>query len=226
MAKKSVDNSYYYSNETWKEERIINIPLLPTKDNIKKLNDKWDKGEDGLKEKALEKLFGTLCRNNKDMNDIIIKICALNTIYSTNIYEICKMGEVIKESGVDQGLKDIDLGLVDRISKKAKEKIGSSAYSFASKYCSHHAPEEYPIYDSYVDIILKYYRDHRKEEQKKPFIFENKALNTYPSFCGVINDFMDSYDLHDFHYKQIDIFLWQEGKRCFSHYIEVNDEEK
>jgi hypothetical protein len=32
-------------------------------------------------------------------------------------------------------------------------------YSFATKYCSHHMPLEYPIYDSYVDLLLRYFRD-------------------------------------------------------------------
>jgi hypothetical protein len=31
-------------------------------------------------------------------------------------------------------------------------------YSFATKYCSHHKPEMYPIYDSYVDKMLGYFK--------------------------------------------------------------------
>lgn len=30
----------------------------------------------------------------------------------------------------------------------------SNFYSFASKYCSHHNPLDYPIYDIYVDEVL------------------------------------------------------------------------
>ncbi|UTW70364.1 hypothetical protein KHA80_07545 [Anaerobacillus sp. HL2] len=32
-------------------------------------------------------------------------------------------------------------------------------YSFATKYCSHHNPLDYPIYDSYVDEVLRHFRN-------------------------------------------------------------------
>ena len=32
-------------------------------------------------------------------------------------------------------------------------------YSFATKYCSHHRPYDYAIYDSYVDKVLRHFRN-------------------------------------------------------------------
>ena len=49
--------------------------------------------------------------------------------------------------------------MVDEI---AKINIGGKEkyfYSFASKYCSHHNQLDFPIYDSYVHKVLKYYRN-------------------------------------------------------------------
>ena len=67
--------------------------------------------------------------------------------------------------------------LVDELNMKVKEKTGRAIYSFATKYFSHHKPDIYPIYDSYVDKLLRFYRDMKKNEMKTPFKFQDKEWN-------------------------------------------------
>ncbi len=81
-------------------------------------------------------------------------------------------------------------------------------YSFASKYCSHHNPDSFPIYDAYVDKILAYFRDLKNTDGKSFATFTNKALKDYTKFTEVIIKFRDAYAL-----KQIDRYLWITGKK-------------
>ena len=126
---------------------------------------------------------------------------------------------------VDERLKSSkrDTSIVDEMVAEVKRITGRSAYSFATKYCSHHKPELYPIYDSYVDILLRYYRDHNT----KGFCFADKDLQHYASFCKVEQRFAECYGLNlpEFTAKEIDKFLWQVGKKCFPKW-EIIDTDK
>ena len=83
-------------------------------------------------------------------------------------------------------------------------------YSFATKYCSRHKPTEYPIFDSFVEKLLKYFRDTDKK-----IIFQNDDLKDYQKYKCVLLDFQKKYGLEDFNLKQIDKYLWQLGKEKF-----------
>ena len=63
-------------------------------------------------------------------------------------------------------------------------------YSFATKYCSHHRPLDYPIYDSYVEKVLCYFRDRDKFAS-----FMTPELKDYAKFKGTLIDFRSFYDL-------------------------------
>ena len=108
--------------------------------------------------------------------------------------------------------------LVDELNMKVKEKTGRAIYSFATKYFSHHKPDIYPIYDSYVDKLLRFYRDMKKNEMKTPFKFQDKDLTSYETFCEVIDSFKESFQLEKYNAKEIDKFLWQAGKYYFPKY--------
>ena len=83
-------------------------------------------------------------------------------------------------------------------------------YSFATKYCSHHNPLEYPIYDSYVEKVLKYFRDLDGFAE-----FKNVDLKNYIRFKGILIDFRRFYHLEQFNLKEIDKYIWQLGKTYF-----------
>lgn len=83
-------------------------------------------------------------------------------------------------------------------------------YSFATKYCSHHKPLDFPIYDSYVDHLLRYFRDIDGF-----FNFKNDELKNYSHFKNVLIKFRDFYGLEPYSLKDIDKYLWQLGKEKF-----------
>lgn len=162
-------------------------------------------------EAALKKLFIDLCPNNIDIEDILIKASALNDFYSTNIYSIYPVAAHIKEKQIDGLLQEGKRSLIDAIRRVTVGEKKRDYYSFATKYCSHHKPEVYPIYDSYVDRVLRYFRD-------KKFIsnFATDDLKNYEIFCKTLEEFMDKCQFKkEYSLKQIDQYLWQLGKDCF-----------
>ncbi|WP_082797348.1 hypothetical protein [Neobacillus drentensis] len=83
-------------------------------------------------------------------------------------------------------------------------------YSFATKYCSHHNPTEFPIYDSYVDKALRYFR-----EMDNFFHFKNDELKRYIEFKNILLQFRTFYELEPCTLKDIDKYLWLLGKEKF-----------
>ena len=83
-------------------------------------------------------------------------------------------------------------------------------YSFATKYCSHHKHLDYPIYDSYVDRLLRYFRD-----VDRFYKFGNDDLKEYMKFKNILLEFSNFYDLAPYTLKDIDKYLWQLGKEKF-----------
>ena len=69
---------------------------------------------------------------------------------------------------------------------------------------------EYPIYDSYVEKVLKYFR-----KTDKFFNFKNADLKDYQKFKNIIIAFREYYGLEEFNLKEIDQYLWQLGKEYF-----------
>lgn len=164
-----------------------------------------------LQESSLKKLFTQTYTYNLDMDDILIKVCSLNDFYSTNIFSPFTVAKHIKNLAIDEDLDNNDLSIVDKISK-VKMNGGKyiNFYSFASKYCSHHKPDVYPIYDSYVEKVLLHFR--RKD---KFYTFSNSDLKSYAKFKDIILAFSAFYGLDDYGVKEIDKYLWQLGKEYF-----------
>jgi hypothetical protein len=116
---------------------------------------KWDGLENyHLQEDALNKLFFELCPKNTDIIDILLKASTLNDYYSTDIFSIYPVAKHICALDIDLRLKVGDVTLVGDIQYVTIADTKKNFYSFASKYCSHHNPLDYPIYDSYVDEVL------------------------------------------------------------------------
>jgi hypothetical protein len=83
-------------------------------------------------------------------------------------------------------------------------------YSFASKYCSHYNPLDFPIYDSYVDKVLRYFRD-----VDSFYYFKNDDLKRYIEFKKILLQFKTYYGLEQYNIKDIDKYLWLMGKEKF-----------
>ena len=75
-------------------------------------------------------------------------------------------------------------------------------FSFASKYCSWHDPQNYPLYDYYVEKLLLAYR--RKDKFAK---FKNADLRKYGNYKNIVSRFRDHYQLGCFSFKELDKFL-------------------
>lgn len=111
---------------------------------------------------------------------------------------------------IDAQLKAGDVTLVSDIQRVVISNVERNFYSFATKYCSHHNPLDYPIYDSYVEKVLCHFRDRDK------FIsFKTPDLKDYEKFKGTLIDFRSFYGLDQYNLKEIDKYMWQLGKEYF-----------
>lgn len=183
----------------------------PCKDQVLYYLRAWDEQENYvLQEHALDKLFFETYPNNTDINDILIKASSLNDFYSTNIFSIFAVAKHIQGLDIDKRLGDGDASLVDDIADMTIGGKKRRFYSFASKYCSHHKPTLFPIYDSFVDKVLRYFR-----KQDRFCSFADEDLKNYPRFIGVLDAFQEFYHLEAFNKKDLDRYLWQLGKRYF-----------
>jgi len=186
----------------------------PCANEVKEYLLKWDRLEDYVdQERALDKLFLELCKDNQNIENILIKCSALNDFYSTNIFKVHNVAQHYLHQNIDERLANGDLALVSDLAHIEINGKPFYFYSFASKYCSHHRPDIYPIYDSYVHKLLKYFRD------RDGFIkFKEADLKEYRSYHNVIQSFRAYYKLESFSVKEIDKYLWQLGKEAFNRY--------
>ncbi len=187
-------------------------------------NNRWESSEEMVdyraQEDALNLLFHKHCPLNYKMEDILLKIVALNDFYSTNIYDVYSVARhFIKEIDLDILMAKGDEDLVDRLAK-VKMKNGKTKlfFSFATKYCSHHNPEGYPIYDRYVCDVLKALRKLGKVSK-----FKNDDLKNFRKFKSVIDECIKNCNLvrpdgKPFTYKEVDRYLWLLGKDYFNAY--------
>lgn len=171
----------------------------------------WDEQENYvLQENALDKLFFVTYPNNTDINDILIKASSLNDFYSTNIFSIFAVAKHICSLDIDKRLRSGDLSLVDDIADITIGGKPKRFYSFASKYCSHHEPTRFPIYDYYVERVLIHFR-----KVDRFCDFKDEDLKKYPQFMAILDAFQQYYGLSEYNKKDLDRYLWQLGKKYF-----------
>ena len=188
--------------------------LLPNPSSIEvnKYLTLWDSLDNyTAQERSLKKLFTVTYPTNDDLDNILIKVCSLNTFYNTNIYSPYKVASHIYGLGIDEYLDSEDLEIVNRIAQvQVTEDKVINFYSFATKYCSHHKPTVYPIYDYYVKKVLNHFK-----RQNRFAAFADDDLMDYSKYKKVLIEFSEHYSLTQFNMKQIDKYLWQLGKEYF-----------
>jgi hypothetical protein len=184
----------------------------PTRAIVKNYLKKWDGLENYVtQEKSLEMLFRKTYPKNKRIEHILIKVCCLNQFYSTRLYWPLMAAKQIALLDIDKALAAGDEKLVNKISKiKIPNGRTINFYSFASKYCSHHRPDCYPIYDSFVEKMLMYFR-----RQEKFYKFRKADLHNYAKFKEILEQFKAFFGLEIYSIKEIDKYLWQAGKEYF-----------
>lgn len=160
---------------------LDHIPETPSIKHCKTYVEKWHNTQTYEEtDNALHLLFIELFPNNDSMSGVLLKTSALNDFYTTNIFNTYAVAEHICKLRIDDRLRAGELKLIEEIARV--ELPGNRMrrfYSFASKYCSHHQPEKYAIYDSYVDEMLRYFRDADKFAE-----FSNNNLRQYKLFHG------------------------------------------
>ncbi len=186
--------------------------VRPSAEQVAMYLERWDSLDNYvLQESSLRKLFAVTYPRNVDMDDVLIKVCSLNDFYSTNIFSPFTVAKHIVDLDIDQRLGNRDLTLVNDIAVvKVNGQKTINFYSFATKYCSHHLPEDYPIYDSFVEKMLMHFK-----RVDKFYKFKKDDLKHYPAYHAILMEFSRFYGLDGFTLKQVDKYLWQAGKEYF-----------
>ena len=173
---------------------------------------------------SLIELFARYPKNT-DFAHVLLKVVTLNTLYSTlirvnsqysptdrkyapTVYDVARH---IVELKIDAALSDADDALVARITDVKMAGRNHYYYSFATKYCSFHRPESYPIFDSRVKEYL-----WQLSKQDGLLRFQQQILWNYPDFKRIIDELRNRYSLRGFTYKQIDAFLYLEGGKLLT----------
>lgn len=190
---------------------MLEDEYCPTEEEVKKYLKLWDSLENYvMQEDALDKLFFETYPKNNDISEILVKASTLNDFYSTNIYSIFPVAKHIHRLNIDDRLQKNDPTLVNDIALVNMYGNYKNFYSFATKYCSHHDPVNYPIYDKYVEKILMVLNKRDKFSN-----FLRKDLKNYTKFKAIVIDFIRFYNLEEFNLKDIDRYIWQLGKEFY-----------
>ena len=172
---------------------------------------KWEQMENyKLQEDSLNLLFLSLCPENKKIEHVLLKVSVLNDFYSTHIFDTYSVAKHIIKNDIDTRLKANDYSLVNDIARISIKDKSKNFYSFASKYCSHHKPISYPIFDSFIEKMMLHYKAIDGFNS-----FAKGDLKDYGRFIEIIKSFQSFYKLEKFSLKEIDIFLWLAGKEWF-----------
>lgn len=207
-----------------KENHVMNqdsiLTEVPSACVVRKVLDKyWTKRHETYGHYIDEvEIFNGILKDKKDNIDrgnILIKVCLLNSLYSTNIRSPKALrdisGEILQKK-IDDRLEKGDLtlvgDLVDSIAKVTQKRY----YSFVTKYCSLHKPEVYPIYDSIVKDRLNFWNNetHFMNNQKE------LDLKKYENHVATVNSFRKCFGLQDFEYREVDWYLWITGRELAS----------
>lgn len=160
-------------------------------------------------DQAIIKLF-RLIPQNKELEDILLKLSVINDLYSTQIFATFEMARHIQTLDIDPELSRHSTQIVNEIAKFVVSGKSRYCFSFATKYCNWHDQDNYPIIDSFVAKLIIAYRDRDKFTT-----FERNALRDYTRFKEILEAFRRHYGLINFGFKKLDKFLWLYGQEKF-----------
>ncbi len=189
---------------------------------------KWGEEKYKVHERILEQYFSTHINNN-NIDEILIKVTLINSFYSTQIYDTYTVAKhILTINDLDTDLNNGKLDAVYNVARvnftKRDEVITKNLYSFATKYCSFHKPEVYPIYDKYVERVLttlkkeKFFDDFRYKGEMYKGLDDLKKIDMYKEILKFVNERtrLVGSNTHDTSsLKMIDKILWAVGKREF-----------
>ena len=158
---------------------------------------------------------------------------------ATRIFLLNKQYTVVTENGLSEGIVDYYLSdsanriecrnLVDFIAfcdieknspENEKHISAGNLYVFASKYCSWHQKNRFPIVDSLVMGLLWRLNEVNKNTAQKGFgtyrkLFRQFDMFSYSTYCDIYDDFMEFInmdrpaDIEPYDYKKVDQYAWR-----------------
>ena len=190
--------------------------ILPTEENVRRACKQFD--DDPIVEEALKDLFTQYPRND-DHPHVLLKVVALNRLYSAGIYAVYDAARHIHEHAqvIDSGLAAGSPEVVDLITAVPIKATGKVLHfwCFATKYCSWHNPRSYPIWDAHVREYLTWLR---QRPEGRFLVKAPDSWTKYAEFVDMINNLrkLDTLSGCEFSFKQIDKFLYTEGGKLIA----------
>lgn len=173
--------------------------------------------------------------NHKNKAAVEVKVKLINLLYSTYILATNQMtAHICNIKHIDTRLKEGDKSLVKDIASLNINGKEHDFYSFASKYCAFHNPENYPIYDNIVaSVFTKLFEDNNlppytcTKKRNVPNGYSRTGfksdLRNYDFYIQVYNTFMKEYGLWGkLTYREVDAYLWGAYKIAGSNF-EIED---
>jgi len=149
---------------------------------------------------------------NTSVEHVLTKSALLNSLYSTQIYDIYRMAEHIVTQDLDGALTSGSIEAVSRVreghgitTKMGKER---DLYSFATKYCHWHKPKTYPMYDVNVARAIRMLNTRLRFA----ISLSDAVLSDYQQFKGLIDICKERLRLDWPGYKRLDQALWMIGR--------------
>ncbi|MDZ4840469.1 MAG: hypothetical protein SGJ04_10740 [Bacteroidota bacterium] len=149
---------------------------------------------------------------NTKIEDIYIKVVAINEMYDTAIADTYTMAKHILELNIDSDVQAGNIELVDKIAKEhgiIGKKTGKEVnfYSFATKYCHFHNVASFPIFDNNVRLLLLYFN-----KRKEFGTFRDEDLRKYKDFKRIYTYFISKFELTTLSLTEIDTYMRVAGK--------------
>src|ERR1700733_6897189 len=159
--------------------------------------------EHELIEHSLEELVRQY-PHNIDPRHILLKVVAVNALEHTHIFAIDAVARHIHTDieNIDKAMASGSPEVINQIAKVAIQGKKYNLYSFATKYCSLHNPQAYPVYDLRVDHYLC-----RLQAQHPFTAFHHAELCDYGKFVAIMTAFRDFHRLGSFSFQEIGKFI-------------------
>jgi hypothetical protein len=175
----------------------------------------------GYKENTIMKVLNDYPEHDIFEN-VLIKILLINSFYnaglnttvSTSTISLVDMANHIVH--LERAEEESLTNLINDGNYRAVNLIGglqkyNNAYCFASKYCSFHNMEKYPIMDSNARGFVYYFL---KELNGRDLFnqYTQKDLYEYEKYADVVTFIKEDVLRDKVSYKQLDVFMWAFGK--------------
>jgi len=187
---------------------------LPTADRVKAACKPFD--DDPFPDEALKVLFTQYPRND-NYSHVLLKVVCLNRLYNAGILNPYPVARHIHDHAqeIDFGLSGGSPEVVDIIAPVPITATGKVRHfwAFATKYCSFHKPDAYPIWDAHVREYLTWLR---QRPQGSFLVKDPDSWTKYTEFVDMINNLRKHNNLGKLSFKDIDKFLWREGGKLIA----------